>query len=418
MDKRSQQSPYVKLLLSSRRRDHKSDAQALYQWGMADHELAAGRAQQGNEEQLLSWLEKQSQDITLILPGEDIVVRRVDYQESEKRHFAKMLPYELEDDIVDDVEQCHFATGIKDAGKATVAYINETVFESARQVIVDAGNHINRCFADFQLIATQPQALSIWFVDERVLVHSVSGEGFSCDTAMAPVLLSSFLQEIDEGISLAIYAQAAAGSEQANSIANMMNTIAPDREHNFHYQSPELSCSHKQAINFCIGPYAKSISQSQWIKEFKGVAILGLVAFVAFVGVNSFDIYRLQEKNQQLRQQIEQSYRTVIPRGVVNDPVRQLRRKLSKASNTVNEPSQAVYLLSIVAPLINQLDIDLSAVNYSNKDRQMGLNIQADSFNAVEKLRTEINNKGLNAELLSSNAIDNKYQARLRVSLR
>ncbi|ODS24583.1 hypothetical protein AB835_03100 [Candidatus Endobugula sertula] len=55
-------------------------------------------------------------------------------------------------------------------------------------------------------------------------------------------------------------------------------------------------------------------------------------------------------------------------------------------------------------------------MNYSKKDRAMRLNIQADSFNIVEKLRTDINQKGLSAELLSSNAIEEKFQARLRIS--
>lgn len=393
------------------------DAKASYQWGMADHELRADHAQQGSEAQLLEWLEQQSQDITLVLPGEEVVTREVDYNDSEKRHFAKMLPYELEDDIVDDVEQLHFATGLKGNGKATIAYLNEDWFADIRQVIIAEGLHVHRCIADFQLIVTEPGHISLLFGDDRLQVHTSSGAGFACAEAMAPALLTSFLQTVDDDVALSVYIQAPRHSDPATTLVNMMNTIAPDYRSEFYYQTPPLSCDNPQAINFCIGAYGKTISQSQWVKEFRGIAVLACIAFFAFVGVNSFDIYRLHQKNQLLQKNIEELTRTVIPRGVINNPVEQLRAKLRNTNNTNNEPSQSVYLLSVVAPLIHQLDIDLSAVSYSNKDRQMGLNVQADSFNAVEKLRTEITTKGLEAELLSSNAIDDKFQARLRVKL-
>ncbi len=139
---------------------------------------------------------------------------------------------------------------------------------------------------------------------------------------------------------------------------------------------------------------------------------------MAFVGINGADIYALNLQNQQQKALIEQSYRKVIPRGVVNNPVRQLERKLGQASSTGGgEASQVIYLLSHVAPVIEALDVDLSTINYSNKHKSLRINVQADSFNQVEKIRTDINAKGLLAELLSSNAVEDKFQARLLISL-
>lgn len=388
-----------------------------YQWGHADTDLLSRDVMQGSEEQLIEWLEEQAQKaIVLIIPGEKVVARQVDYNEKEKRHFIKMLPYEIEDDIIDDVESLHFSVGLKRQGQATIAYVDDEWFSDIWQFFTDHEYDIVRCIPDFQLIKPEQDRISLRFDHQRVQAHTESGIGFSCNRTLAPLLLQGFLQQTPEEVGLSVYMNYERNDEDGSRVSNLLNTIAPERRSEFYYREPTVSVMNSQAINFCHGPYGKTISQAQWIKEFRGVAILAVCTLFIFLGVNFFDIYQLQKKNQQARQNIESVYRSVIPRGVVNDPIRQMRRKLNQGNVTSNEPSQAVYLLSIVAPIIKTLNVDLSAVNYSNKDRLMRLNVQADSFKAVEKLRTDIVAKGLSAELLSSNAIDNKFQARLSIS--
>jgi type II secretory pathway component PulL len=73
---------------------------------------------------------------------------------------------------------------------------------------------------------------------------------------------------------------------------------------------------------------------------------------------------------------------------------------------------------SHVDPVIQKLDIDLLTINYSHKEKILRLSVQASSSNIVDKLRADIEEKGLTAELLNSNAVDNKFQARLRISMR
>lgn len=388
-----------------------------YQWGYADTGLLSRDVMQGSEEQLIEWLKAQAQtSITLIIPGEKVVARQVDYNEKEKRHFIKMLPYEIEDDIIDDVESLHFSVGLKRQGQATIAYLDDAWFSNIWHFFTDLEYDIIRCIPDFQLIKPEPGRISLRFEPQRVQAHTDSGIGFSCSRTLAPLLLPGFLEQAPENVSLSVYMNDKHNDEDGSRVSNLLNTIAPERRSEFYYREPTVSVMNSQAINFCHGQYGKTISQAQWIKECRGVAILAIVTVFIFLGVNFFDIYQLQQKNQQARQNIESVYRSVIPRGVVNDPIRQMRRKLNQGNATSNEPSQAIYLLSIVAPIIKTLHVDLSAVNYSNKDRLMRLNVQADSFKAVEKLRTDIVAKGLHAELLSSNAIDQKFQARLSIS--
>jgi type II secretion system protein L len=201
-------------------------------------------------------------------------------------------------------------------------------------------------------------------------------------------------------------------------IERMFTALAPMAEVNIHLRMPPLSFENAQAINFCTGRYANKPSASQQLKELRLLGLLAIVTVLAFIIINVVDVYSLQIESQQKQAQIVSAARVIIPQGNIQvNPLRQLMSKLGQTESGDIEASQAVYLLSVVAPIIRTLDVDLSALNYSNKDKSLRLNIQAESFNLVEKLRAEIDAKGFFVELLSSNAIDDKFQARLRVSL-
>ncbi|ODS24582.1 hypothetical protein AB835_03095 [Candidatus Endobugula sertula] len=295
---------------------------AIYQWGMANTELMEENAQQGNQDQLMEWLERQTQAIVLVIPGEKAVVCQVDFNEKERRHFDKMLPYEVEDNIIGDVDELHFAVGLKQTSQATVAYIDKEWFAKQWNFFVGQGIDVSHCFVQFQLIHAEENETVCWFSGEMLHVHRANGLGFSCARTVAPILLKNFLQNIDAEYTLSVYMDYAPNDKEGVSIVNLLHTLVPEMESKFFQGTPELSINHPQAINFCCGQYKSHMSGGQWFKEFSGIAGLATVALIAFLSVNFFDIYQLKQQNQQKHQRIEAAYRTVIPQGVMNDPIK------------------------------------------------------------------------------------------------
>jgi type II secretory pathway component PulL len=87
------------------------------------------------------------------------------------------------------------------------------------------------------------------------------------------------------------------------------------------------------------------------------------------------------------------------------------------SSEQDKESSRSIYLLSKIAPVLTRLNIDLTTVNYSNREQILRINIKANSFSGVEQLRQALGERGVAAELQSSNATDNGFQARLKISM-
>ena len=407
-----------------------SDTVMLYRWSLSGAERAWDDVQSGTEEELFLWLVDITHPIVLIIPGEKVVAQQVPYSEKEKRYFAKMLPYELEEHVVGDVEDLHFSVGTVQTSKINIAYIDKKWFENILQPFEERHISISHCMANFQQLKTQKNETVFWFSDEVLWCHSDNGEGFSSESGRAETILQSFFSQaptqknesdIESVEQYSVYISSESNAElqdKSAEVKRIFHTLAPEKNMAFYEGVPALSLVNSQAVDFCCGPYKYKKSTAQQVKEYKWLGGLGAIAVVAFIAINLIDIYLLTNKNQYKVQQIHSVARTVIPVGnIQHNPVRQLANKLGKENVGSEDASQVVYLLSNIAPVIQALDVDLSTINYSHKEKTIRLNIQANSFKQVEKLRTDINDKGLYAELLSSNAIDDKFQARIRVSL-
>ncbi len=363
----------------------------------------------GDQAEAIEWALQMIAPVVLVIPGEQVVVRRVPYSEKEKRHFAKLLPYELEEEIIENFEDLHFAISAIGETTATVAYINNDWFFNQWQAFSEAGVVVQRCLIDFQQLPVEENSITVWLSPEgQVLANTASGIGFSVTEKQAPIFLQGLLSEESEQ-TLTVY-------NVSEKLPEWLEPIANHADATCIHAFPEMSLSQPQLINLCCGSYQYRPPLSDNIKGFKSVLIVAVAAIVSFIAVNWYAGASLQSQHAAQKQKIEALTRQVIPRGNINDPVTQLTQKLGQPESAKKEPSQLMYLLSRVSPVISELETVLISINYSDKDKSLRMSVQADSFDRIEGLRKAMIEKGLEEELLSSNAIDDQYQARLRIN--
>ena len=87
-----------------------------YCWGIVNDKGQWGeQPHKGDKAELLSSLQATQLPIVLVIPGEKVVTTRAAYNAAEKRHFRQLLPYQLEEQIIGDVEDLHFVIQTLDA---------------------------------------------------------------------------------------------------------------------------------------------------------------------------------------------------------------------------------------------------------------------------------------------------------------
>ena len=140
-----------------------------------------------------------------------------------------------------------------------------------------------------------------------------------------------------------------------------------------------------------------------------------VAAFVLQLGVAYAEYRSLSAQNLALRSAVQDSYRSVFPTGVVVDAEKQLRRQLDALGGT-GQGSGFVSLMERVGDAIAAMPgTTIASINYNDTGGELRLNIVSADFEGVEKLRSRMNEAGLEAVTESSNTKGDRVSARLRV---
>lgn len=396
-----------------------------YRWAESDPQGRwLAHPEEGGRDALASALLDHSEPVTLIVPGDMVALTRLDYEEKERRHLRQLVPYQLEDLVIGDVDNLHVALSKPADGKVTVAYLEEELFAELIEDFKTIGVELGACYPNFQRMAVAENQWVICLTGNSVLAHHASGLGFSCPRGMSKLILEDFLAEPetagDETISAAapspLDVHLYGDNDKALSYLEARLPEHAKKSVTLHQQStPAQTLSGAGITNLCQGAYAKALAVGKIWQFWRPALLAGVAAIVAAFAVNIFEGYHFQSQQKQLQEKIAEQYRKVIPRGSISsDPVRKLTSELGVAP-TKSDPSQVVYMLSEVAPLLKAQSVDVQRISYNSNTRALLISIEADAFNVIEQVRQEIEKAGLNAESRGSSSKGDKYQARLSI---
>lgn len=367
----------------------------------------------------------------LIVPGTKVITRELEYNEKEKKHLRNLLPFQLEDTVIGDVDRFHFALGPLNNGKVCVAYIEkawlEQVFEQLKNIAVE----VTHCWsaplalplvsAAVPAEGAEPTAESTdhWTLQIHegvVMVRYTEHLGFSVDVPHARLALQMLLtaqERVDQLPQLTLRAV------NERDLANLRELLPPSLSEQVisevlvDFWQFDYSDS---SIDLCQGDFSQRLPIERWWRNWRSVATLAAVSLGVYIGVLLYHIHVLKDENLEIRRQIESVYRTVVPQGALVDAEKQLTG-MARELQPAGQSSSAMELISQVLPPLSGNDsIILRSIQYSADTSEINLNLQANAFNSIEQVRTNIEQKGLKAELLSSSAQGEIFSARLKIS--
>jgi general secretion pathway protein L len=352
--------------------------------------------------------------VCFAVPGADARVLTLAVASEEKKHISKSLAFMLEEQFAADVEKLHFAFCPLEGDNIAVASTTQAKMDEWRSLL-----------ADFPGIAQWlPEALLLpWQADEWCLVLEADTaiirvgqcDGFSVERNLVEVLLQGVLRESAAPQAVIVY-----GSDQ---IADTELLPAPLRDR-VQWRRGNLcaalllSDSGELNLNLLQGNYAPRLPLALWWRQWRAVAAVFAAAFLLQLAAGYAEYRSLSAQNLALRGAVEASYRRAFPQGAVVDAEKQLRRQLDTLGGT-GQGSGFIGLMDRVGGAIAGMPgTTIASINYNDKGNEMRLNIVAADFDGVEKLRSRINETGLEAIMESSSTQGTRVSARLRVSER
>jgi general secretion pathway protein L len=388
--------------------------------------LPATQGASGNREELRTALgEKPAnpQSAWVILPGSRVNTRQLTYSDKEKKHLRNLLPFQLEDSVVGDVEDLHFALGTPADGKIVVAFADKTWLQAAFAELAALGIEVTRCWTAPLTLPLAAETAgdnvnhwSLGLYQNQVYLRYASTLGFSVALQHARMALQMLLRDQERVDNLPMLHLRAASEAD---LATLGEVIPAELQSVIASQTLadewELDYSNN-SIDLCQGDFSQRLPIERWWKLWQSVAIFAGICVAVYLGTSMYEIHKLGKENLSIRQQIETTARGVITQGRIVDAEKQLNALL-RQTQPAGQSASVMELLAQVLPLIAQEpSVSIKGIAYSGESGELNINIQAESFSAFESLSESIRRQGLNAETSSFNAQGNVQTARLKVT--
>lgn len=394
-------------------------------WLGADGNPQPESAASGNREALRAALgERAGQNLStwLILPGSSVNTRELEYSEKEKKHLRNLLPFQLEESVVGDVEDLHFALGTPADGRVVVAYTDKTWLQAVFAELATLGIEVTRCWSAPLVLPMVAEAgddrdnlWSLGLYDGQFYLRYAPTLGFSVAESHARLALSLLLKSQERGDRLPDLHLRAASEED---LARLGELVPAELQAAIKSQTlaDAWNLDYNGSIDLCQGEFSQRLPIERWWKMWKSIAIFAGVCALVYLGTMLFEIQKLSGENLKIRQQIEAAARSVIPQGRMVDPEKQLSTLLKQLQPT-NQSGRVMELLAVVLPQISTVpNVSIKGIAYVGEIGELNINVQADSFATFESLAQNIRNQGFNAEVLSANAQGNVQTARLKIT--
>jgi general secretion pathway protein L len=363
-------------------------------------------------DQLQAAIREPGYTICFAVPGVDTRLCQLTISKEERKHLEKSLPFMLEEDLVGDIEDSHFAWTLHDKLELIVAVCSKSNMHHWQGIVADFPG-VNRWLPECMLLPWQSGEWCVLIEEGLAVVRSGLYAGLSIEKDMLPFVLAAAIKEGAElPQAIIVY-----GQDQEKDTALIPEEIRDRVQWRrgelgsalLLAQSPSLS------PNLLQGEFAVRLPLARWWKQWRTVAAVIALAFCAQLAATYAEFASLQSENQALRLAVEQIYRKAYPKGALVDAEKQLNRQLGALQGST-QASGFVSLISKVGKVISTTPgTTISSMNYSDKSDEVRLNITANNYEVVDEIRTALNRAGMSATMESSNAQGEKVQARMRV---
>lgn len=353
--------------------------------------------------------------VTLLVPGEQCLLTRVQVPGRSRQKLLRAVPFALEEQLSDEVENLHFALGKTSIdGAWPVIVISRFFMQEVMDAVAEAGIDVQQVVSELQAIPLAEGKVTI-LVDEAIsLVRSGPLAGYAADSENLGFLLAGEPREEDAPppamlVLLREHSQLPPVEEYAGDMQVQQFTGDP-----LAVFARGLDDS---AVNLLQGAFSRS---GEWLRiwrPWRATAALLLAGVLVSNVVMGIDYYRLGRENDRLRAEIEQTFRKALPEvsRIVNPQV-QMQQHLDKLQKRQSAGGGFLGLLARSGSVLREVQgVEVQGVSF--RGGRLDVDLTVSSLQVLDELKRNISASGkLSVEIQSAKTGDDqRVQSRLRI---
>jgi len=361
-----------------------------------------------------------SRRVIAIIPGVEVLLAEPDLPIRGGARLAQMVPFALEEQLASDIETMHFAVGKRNAGGTgtpvtaiprermdhwlgllRAAKIEPEALYSDNAVLPANPGQSVLVIEGERLFLRHPGQLPL-VLDTQPLVETL--ELADCFPADAPRSAIVYLSQDDWSRHQASFDQVRERFE------NLKVQLLP------HGVLPLLAtqAATRQATNLLQGTYSPQTSAGDKWRSWRLAAIL----FAALIGLNlaskAFDLYRLGKQERELDAAITQVFREAMGEQNAVDARRRMEARLNQIRGGGAGGESLLDVLDVMGNAFTQVpDVSIDALSF--RGSVLDLRVIAKDVTSLDRLRTLVGERGMQAELQSSSAREQGVEGRIQI---
>ncbi|MGR5340835.1 type II secretion system protein GspL [Vibrio astriarenae] len=355
-------------------------------WSTQNNEvIASGELANASElEALQSYAQQRS--VILLLSATDVALNRVEIPKGASRQFESMLPFLLEDELAQDVDDLHFTILHKKGDEAWVSAVDLSWFESTLNHCRELGFDVKKVMPDVLALPTNDEGLSAvqlgdeWLVKKGAELGAVVPAQWLSLTAQ-----SSWVKADDEFLPLRAYTALpeltlAEGQEWHNAPAELpMQLLATE--------------AIASKTNLLTGAFKQSSSVMKHWKVWRKAAIAAGVLLVVLMGQYLLEIQRYESQASAYRAESERIFRDLTGKSRIPTTSylrREMESEIARLSGGAGEDSLLNWFANLSSSLGARPAIELQSIRFDSSRGEVRLVAQGADFESFEKARTAL----------------------------
>ncbi|MDJ0938917.1 MAG: type II secretion system protein GspL [Woeseiaceae bacterium] len=370
--------------------------------------------------------EVRERPVIVLVPSADALTVTADVPAKGARLLAA-LPYALEDQFADDVEDLHFAAGDRlDDGSILVSVVASEKLDGWIERLAEAGITADRIIPEDHGLPRTPNTLSMLVADDGIMFNDGAKTAFTidgigpADTVAASGVHDDEDDDAEASRHLLVYCEPAIRERYETEWAQLRAELSsvdlkllPDGV------LPRLAVTVAagNGINLLQGRYGARVDLGRAFRPWRYAAIF-LLAFgvIGMIG-KAADYYRLSNEETALREQFQAEYRQLRPNDTreVVDPVATVRSLERTIPTAAGGPQVFLPSMQTLAEALRANEAaDVEAVSY--RAGVATVRLSAPDIPTLDKIVQAVNaSSRFTAELQSATNVGDRVQSRIEI---
>ncbi|MCO7225196.1 type II secretion system protein GspL [Pleionea sp. CnH1-48] len=378
---------------------------------------------------LVALAEKSRQCETIVIvPANDVIQREVATPVKQLKQIQKAVPYMLEEQLADSVEQIHFAYGARQkSGDIKVLWTSHQNMQRWLEGFEQCDIRVDALVHELSLLPSSDDAIEILLDNNVAMINEQSSFRWSCQRDLLPLLLEQNKKaqsgeedsedDDDEDMSeltadVNVIRLSHTGEledyweHKENAIANPIDAADILDFYVRNYDKTTISLLQQEY-------QPKRESNIQWAKYGRYLWVV-VIALVIHLGYQGSRYWHLSEENTALREQGEKLYRTVFKKRARSSSLLSQTRRLLRGKNKKGSDSSFLKLLNQVSTHIDSLEkIKPTSVSFSTKKGELRMDVLAQDLQVLNAFKDTLKQSGLAVDNSSTSQQGNRYSTRL-----